>query len=76
MTDAEKIAAVRKSVNEPFHAGTRITNCVSHMGLDFNKRPRSCDLCAADIQNHLAFAIRLNEWLNDQLEEIKKLVRS
>lgn len=65
--EAEKAAAAEK-LNERFHAGTRVTNCVSHSGLPFDRRPRACDLCAADIQNHLAFAIRVNEFLNAKVD--------
>lgn len=68
------IEEARKILSEPFKAGTRVTNCVAHSEREFNNRPRNCDLCASDIQNHLALAIRINEFLNDKVDRVKAVL--
>ena len=59
------VAPVLAILNRPFHAGSRITNCVVHASLDFDHRPDGCKLCLADIKNHLALALRINYFLNE-----------
>lgn len=73
MTDEAKIARVREILSQQFHSGSRVTNCAVHMGR-FDSRPTDCRLCAADIRNHLALAIRMNEWLNGRLDDMRKVV--
>ena len=64
----EEREAFKKILDEPFVVGTRVTNCVVHMSLDFYSRPRDCDLCATDIIGHLQLAIRVNEFLNKKVD--------
>lgn len=52
---------------ESWHGGSRVTNCVVHSGLAWDRRPEGCKLCATDISNQLSYAIRLNAWLNERL---------
>lgn len=68
------IEDARKVLNEPFATGTRVTNCVAHSDRAFDKRPDDCKLCAVDIQNHLALAIRINEFLNDKMDRVKAIL--
>ena len=56
-------------LNEPFHSGTRITNCISHSGLSLTERPEDCRLCRTDIVNQLSLAITINEFLNAKVEK-------
>jgi hypothetical protein len=63
--------AVGEELNQVFHGGTRVTNCVVHINLPFSDRPRTCDLCATDIANHPAYAIRVNAWLNARLDALR-----
>lgn len=58
-------------LEEPFEAGSRVTNCVVHMSQPLNERPRSCERCTADIVNQLQFAIRVNEFLNDKVDRAR-----
>ena len=60
--------AFKKILEEPFVVGTRVTNCVVHMSLNFYSRPRNCDLCALDIVSHLQLAIRMNKFLNEKVD--------
>lgn len=69
MTDKAKEAWA--ILTEPFHSGTRVTNCVRHSELNFDQRPDSCELCRADIKNHLGLTIRINEFLNSQVSRAK-----
>lgn len=62
--------AAREILAEPFSAGTRVVNCMVHTGA-LTERPRDCEKCATDIRNQLAFAIRVNEFLNDKVDRIK-----
>jgi len=74
--DLAPFVALAKTLTEiagkQFVTGTRVTNCVVHMTLDFYHRPANCDLCRGDIANHLQYAIRVNEWLNARLDEVKE----
>ncbi len=45
--------------------GTKIINCVVHMGRDITERPDDCRNCLADLRNHMRTAIAINGWLND-----------
>ena len=36
-------------LKRPFHSGTLVINCVVHTRLDWHDRPRTCDLCWADM---------------------------
>ena len=74
-TERERGRRVREEtigiVDEPFHAGSRVTNCVAHMNRDFDKRPDDCSLCRTDISNRLQLAVRINSFLNDKVDRIK-----
>lgn len=74
MPTAENIAELRTVLGQPFNAGSQITNCVAHSGRPFDERPDDCKLCATDIKNHLALAIRVNEFLNEKVESAIKLL--
>ena len=56
-------------LRRPWHAGSRVTNCVVHARLGWDKRPRSCDLCWTDMSNHISYCHRLNEFMNETKEE-------
>ena len=76
---AERADAVGKAkaiLGEFFSTGTRVTNCLIHSGMDFDDRPHSCEKCATDIRNHLAHAIRVNEFLNSKVDRAKAALLS
>ncbi len=68
-----KIAEILAIADEKFTAGTRVTNCVLHIRLPLTERPRECNLCRTDLENQLRFSIRVNEFLNGQLERIRNV---
>jgi hypothetical protein len=70
----EVLERLNQELSQEFHAGTRITNCVRHSVLAWSDRPRDCLLCVSDVQNQLAFAIRVNEWLNARVEACKTIL--
>ena len=67
----EEAMGIQQILNEPFIAGSRVTNCVSHMSKPLTERPRDCDLCRTDLENQLRFAIRVNEFLNSKIERAR-----
>lgn len=67
----DPLEVLKEAMGRQFGGGSRITNCVAHSRLDFDKRPEGCRLCATDIQNHLSLAIRMNEFLNEQVDAYK-----
>ncbi len=74
MTDQDKLAAIEKILSEQFVAGTRVINCGIHWKRALDARPKDCELCATDITNQLSFSIRVNEWLNARMDEIRKVM--
>jgi hypothetical protein len=65
MMQVDAVLAGEELIRRTFPGGgTRVTNCVLHMGSPLTARPRSCELCSMDVQNQLALAIRINDWLN------------
>lgn len=71
MKELQRISAI---IERPFGGGTRVTNCVTHMGLPLTQRPRGCDLCRTDLENRFALAISANEFMNGQLDEIRDVI--
>lgn len=61
-------------LDREFVTGTRVTNCVVHMHMDFKERPDNCKLCLTDLRNHLAHAVRVNEWLNTWKDDATKIL--
>ncbi len=59
-------------LKRPFHSGTLVINCVVHTRLDWHDRPRTCDLCWADMGNHISYCCRVNDFLNERKEEAIK----
>lgn len=55
-----------------FRAGTRVTNCVLHASLNYDARPKDCELCFLDMQNHISYCHRVNEFVNAMLDDIRK----
>lgn len=66
--------AMRELLFRKFHAGTRVTNCVRHMGLAITVRPDDCELCLTDLRNHVHFLVRVNHWLNQWKDDATKLL--
>ena len=64
--------AVSTILDEKFHAGSRVINCVAHSQLPLTKRPEDCRLCLTDLRNQLSLAIRMNEFLNDKVDRISQ----
>lgn len=60
---------VKEVLQRPFHAGSRVTNCVLHMSKPLTERPDDCKLCLQDLRNQLSFAIRVNEFLNKKVDD-------
>lgn len=59
-----------------YDAGSRVTNCVVHMGLDITSRPDDCRLCLADLRNHMSLAISVNAWLNQWKDDASEVIRA
>jgi hypothetical protein len=55
--------------------GTKVINCVRHMGMSLTSRPTNCELCATDVKNRFADAIAVNEWLNTWKDDAEALLR-
>jgi hypothetical protein len=72
---AKERDSLLRILDDPFYQGTRITNCVVHAGKPFTERPADCHLCAADIRNHLALALRVNDFLNKKVDAAVRLLR-
>lgn len=62
---------LKEILDRPFHGGSRITNCVQHMGRDWHDRPKSCELCVTDMANTIGFATSVNEFLNQKVDDAK-----
>lgn len=56
-----------------FSFGSIVVNCVAHGGISILERPRSCELCAADIVNTLRRAMTANAFMNELLDELEKI---
>ena len=67
--DLKEIVVKRKS----FSGGSRIINCISHIDLPITKRPEDCHLCHVDMANHISYAIRVNGFLNELLDDVEKV---
>lgn len=59
-----------------WNGGTRVTNCVAHMGQPIDKRPDECRLCLTDLRNHLDYCIAVNEWLNRWKDDAEKVLKT
>jgi len=70
---AAQIERLNEILNRPFHGGSRVTNCVLHMGSDWHDRPKTCENCRTDMANTLNYAIRVNEFLNQVVDDAKAL---
>lgn len=55
-------------LQEGYNQGSRVTNCVTHMNVDFEQRPEDCRLCRTDILNHMLLACRVNDFLNSKVD--------
>ena len=64
MTEAEMERRAGELLDRRPGEGTRVINCVTHMGRDILERPSDCALCATDQRNTLSLALGLNRWLN------------
>ena len=69
LADWERRGEALRGLRRQFTAGTRVTNCVAHMGMSILERPDGCALCLSDLRNHMSFAIRVNEFLNGLRDE-------
>jgi len=67
------IDQIREELRKQWSGGTRVTNCVVHMALAIDARPRDCDLCRTDLENQFRYALRVNEWLNERLDRIREI---
>lgn len=56
--------------------GTKVINCVLHMGISITERPDDCRLCFYDLRNHMRTAIAVNEWLNDWKQAAESVLKS
>lgn len=65
----QEIVNKRKS----FSAGSRVTNCVLHMGRPMDQRPKDCDLCHTDMGNFINYVLRVNEFCNGLLDEVEAI---
>lgn len=65
MIDVTEALTVLK---KPFHAGTRVINCIAHSDMRFDARPDICKLCATDIRNRLSLVCRVNEFMNAKID--------
>ena len=69
---------VKDLLDRKWIGGTRVTNCVMHMGRKIDERPDDCALCLSDLRNHMNYCISVNEWLNkwkeDAEQQLKKLL--
>lgn len=74
MNEADKLSGLREILWRRFDGGSRVTNCVSHMSRPWNERPSDCQLCAIDISNQLQFAIRVNDFLNEIVDDARKAI--
>lgn len=74
--DGSKLLEVARVLDESrekrrsFGGGTKVTNCVVHMGLPIDERPNDCDLCRTDLNNFIRRVILVNEFLNGEFEII------
>lgn len=55
-----------------FSAGSRVINCVAHMHLPITERSEDCHLCFVDMNNFIDYAVRVNEFLSELLDEVEK----
>lgn len=55
--------------------GTKVINCVVHMGTNLTERPTGCQLCAGDTQNQLRLAIAINAWLNQWKDDAEAILK-
>lgn len=62
---------IKEILDRPFESGSRVTNCVSHMHIDWHDRPKSCELCTIDMANTLNFAVSVNKFLNQKIDDAK-----
>jgi len=62
---------LREILAREWNAGTRVTNCISHIGRDFTNRPKDCELCRTDVSNHIEYCHTLNAWLNQVLDDAR-----
>jgi len=65
----QEIIAKRKS----FSSGSRVTNCVAHMNRPIDQRPEDCHLCHTDMGNFINYVLRVNEFVNELLDEVEKV---
>ncbi len=72
MTETTKKAL--EILNTPFHGGSRVTNCVTHMGMEWSDRPHSCDNCITDMGNTINYAFRVNDFLNEIVDNAKQVL--
>ena len=70
----EKIDKALEVLNKPFFGGTRVTNCVVHMGSDWHDRPKSCENCMTDMANTINYAISVNDFLNQKVDDAKAVL--
>jgi len=64
---------IREELGKEWFGGTRVTNCVAHMALPLDARPRDCNLCRTDLENQFEYALRVNAWLNERLDKIREI---
>jgi len=55
-----------------FRAGTKVVNCVSHIGLPITTRPQDCNLCYLDMKNYINYVLDVNKFLNELFDKIEE----
>lgn len=65
--------AVTEILDRRFVVGTRVVNCLVHDG-SLGDRPKDCPRCRTDLENQFDLAIRANEFLNQQIDDIRKAI--
>lgn len=69
--DTEKLT---EALSREWHSGTRVINCVVHMGTPLVNRPKDCELCLTDLRNQFNLALRVNEFLNKVVDDAREAV--
>jgi hypothetical protein len=67
--------SAKELIDRKWNAGTRVTNCVMHMGRKIDERPDDCGLCLTDLRNHFNYALAVNDWLNQWKTDAELLLK-
>lgn len=65
---------VKEILERPWNGGTRVINCIVHSG-SLTERPEDCKNCATDLKNQFNYALRVNDFLNQKVDDALAALR-